>query len=253
MGWKRQDKKKDPGAKVPPGHPFHDLIEEAYLVFAGPKPDDVDVCTHCFMTQATAEDFFRPNIAELPLDYLREWFGAAYPAGGVNQLIWAYLLPRTLEVIAMGEEPDVNGIELSLSRFDTGNPGHWSAAQWSVLDRFRGQFLNTAPSRHHALDETLCMFRRGGWQLDDLLAQVLAMPDEDIVGRLWQDWCDGFGAYGYVSTTNFWQTADAARVRDFYESDALRNRLESIALSDSAVADIAAKASDLVSVIERAA
>lgn len=253
MGWKRQGKQTEPGAKMPPGHPFFALIAEAYRVFDRPKPQDVDVCTECCMPKAMAADFFRPDIAELPFAYLSTWFGSAFPQGGVNQHIWSYLLPRTLEVIALGEEPYVVGIELSLSPFDTGNPGHWSAAQWSVLDRFQRLFLNTVTSRHHALDDILCMFRRGGWPLEDLLAQVTAMADEEIVERLWRDWCGEYDAYGSISTTSFWEKDEQRRIMDFYRSGTLRDRFESVALSDSAGADIAAKASDLVNAIERAA
>lgn len=251
MGWKRQDKQIDPGAKVPRGHPFHDLIEEAYRVFAGPKPQDVDVCTECCMTKAMAADFFRPDIGDLSLAYLREWFGAACPTEGVRQDIWAYLLPRTLEVLSAGEEPKNVGVEVSLSRFDTGNPALWSNEQWRLLDRFQRQFLQTVTSRYHSLDDTLCMFRLGGWQLDDLLSQVLAMPDEEIVGRLWRDWCEGFGACGCVWTTNFWEKDDEARVSEFYKSDALHDRIEAIALSDNVDGEIAAKASDIVNVIKQ--
>lgn len=253
MGWKRQDKEIDPGAKVRPGHPFYDLIKEAYRVFAGPTPQDVDVCTECCMPKAIAADFFRPHIAVLPHAYLTEWFGAACPTEGVRQDIWSYLLPRTLEVLAAGEEPNYVGVEISLSRFDTGNPARWSHEQWNLLDRFQRQFLHTVTSRYHSLDDTLCLFSLGGWQLSDLLAQVLAMPDEEIVGRLWRDWCDGYDANGTIWTSAFWKKDDEARVSDFYKSDALRDRIEAIALSDSVQTALAKKASDIFSVIERGA
>lgn len=238
---------------MPPGHPFYDLIEESYRVFARPKPQDVDVCTECCMSKAMAADFFRPDIAELPLEYLTEWFGAACATEGVRQDIWTYLLPRTLEVLAAGVEPNYVGVEISLSRFDTGNPAHWSHEQWNVLDRFQRQFLQTVTSRYHSLDDTLCMFRLGGWQLSDLLAQVLAMPEDEIVGRLWQDWCDGYDAYGCVWKSAFWKKDDEASVSAFYKSDALRDRIEAIALCDSIPTALAKKASDLFSVIERRA
>jgi hypothetical protein len=255
MVWKDRKNPADPEAKMPSGHPFSDLIEEAYRAFDGYKPNDVDVCTECCMSKAIEADFFRPNIAELPLDYLREWFGAAYPAGGVNQLIWAYLLPRTLEVIAMGEELDVCGIELTFSCFDTGNPSHWSDKQWSVLDRFQRRFLqSSSPSTGvwswNSLDEILCMFTLGGWQLDDLLSQVMSMADDQLVERLYHDWCGTFGDYGKIDITEFWEKPDKARVQEFYTSEQLRQRLEMIALSDSVDAEIAAKASAVVSVID---
>lgn len=191
MGWKSRKNPTDPGAKMPPGHPFFDLIEEAYRAFDGYKPSDVDVCTICCLPKAIEADFFRPNIKDLPLHYLREWFGAACATEGVRKDIWSYLLPRTIEVLAMGEEPKNVGIEVSLSRFDTGNPSHWSDKQWSVLDRFQRQFLqSSSPStgawRYHTLDDIICMFTLGGWQLDDLLSQVMSMADEQLVERLYQ-------------------------------------------------------------------
>jgi hypothetical protein len=255
MGWKSGKNPTDPGTKMPPGHPFFDLIEEAYRAFDRYKPSDVGVCTDCCMSKAIEADFFRPNIEELPLDYLREWFGAAYPTGGVNQLIWVYILPRTLEVIAMGEEPDVCGIELTLSRFDTGNPSHWSDKQWYVLDHFQRRFLqSSSPSTGawcwNSLDEILCMFALGGWQLDDLLSQVMSMADVQLVERLYHDWCGTFGDYGKIDVTEFWKKPDKARMREFYTSEQLRQRLETLALSDSVDAEIAAKASAVVSVIE---
>lgn len=240
---------------MPPGHPFFDLIEEAYRAFDGYKPNDVDVCTACCMPKAIETDFFRPNIEDLPLDYLWEWFGAACPTEGVRKDIWAYLLPRTLEVLAMGEDPKYVGIEVSLSRFDTGNPVHWSDKQWSVLDRFQHRFLqSSSPSTDawcwNSLDEILCMFTLGGWQLDDLLSQVMSMADDQLVQRLYKDWCGTFGDYGTIDVTEFREKPDKARVQQFYTSKQLRQRLEMIALSDSVDAEIAAKASAVVSVID---
>jgi hypothetical protein len=208
------------------------------------------------MPKAIEADFFRPNIEDLPLDYLREWFGAACPTEGARKDIWSYLLPRTLEVLAMGEEPKNVGIEVSLSRFDTGNPSHWSNKQWSMLDRFQRRFMQSAsPStgawRYHALDDIICMFTLGGWQLDDLLSQVLSLPDEQLVERLWQDWCCEFGEYGEIAVTSFWEKPEKARAQEFYLSEQLRRRLEALALSDTIDAEAAAKTSAVVSVIER--
>jgi hypothetical protein len=255
MGWNRRKNPTDPGAKMSPGHPFFDHIEDAYRAFDGYKPSDVDVCTDCCMSKAIEADFFRPKIEDLPLNYLREWFGAACPTGGVRQDIWSYLLPRTLEVLAMGEEPSYVGIEVSLSRFDTGNPSHWSDRQWSVLDRFQRRFLQSSSPLtgawcHNTLDDIICMFTLGGWQLDDLLSQVMSMTDEQLVERLYQDWCGTFGDYGTIDVTEFWEKPDKTRAQEFYISDQLRQRLETVALSDSVDAEIAAKASAVVGVID---
>lgn len=256
MNWQRRENPTDPGAKISSGHPFYDLIREAYLAFDGYKPNDVDVCTDCCMPKEIEADFFRPNIEDLPLDYLQEWFGAACATEGVRKDIWSYLLPRTLEVLAAGEEPKNVGIEVSLSRFDTGNPSHWSERQWSVLDRFQRQFLQSrCPSTgvwcNNYIDETICMFKQGGWQLDDLLSQVMSMTSEQLAEQLWRDWCCEFGGYGEIAISAFWGKPDKARMQQFYRSEDLRQKLETLALSENADAEIAAKASTLVSVIER--
>jgi hypothetical protein len=255
MSWQSTENPTDPGAKISSGHPFYDLIKEAYLAFDGYKPNEVDVCTDCCMPKDIEADFFRPNIKELPFRYLQEWFDAACPTDGVRKDIWSYLLPRTLEVLAAGEDPKNVGIEVSLSRFDTGNPSHWSDKQWSVLDRFQRRFLqSSSPSTGawcwNSLDEIICMFTLGGWQLDDLWSQVMSMADEQLVERLYQDWCGTFGDYGNIDVTEFWKEPDKARVRAFYTSEQLRQRLETFALSDNVDAEIAAKASAIVSVID---
>ncbi len=261
MGRHSRKSLREPGAKIAHGHPFYDLIEEAYRAFDTYKPINVDVCTDCCMPKDVEADFFRSNIEELPFHYLREWFSAACATDGVRKDIWAYLLPRVLEVLAVGEEPKDVGIESSLSRFDTGNPSHWSTDQWSVLDRFQRRFLQSrfqTPDRWpgQLLDDIVCMFSRGGWPLDDLLAQVMAVPDKLLAQRLWQDWCaelGEFGDYGHIWITAFWDKAEKARMMAFYTSEPLRQRMQTLALSDIAKPEFCSKASAVFSVMERSA
>ncbi|WP_108787968.1 hypothetical protein [Erythrobacter sp. Alg231-14] len=209
------------------------------------------------MSKETEADFFRHGIQDLPAQYLKEWFSAAYATGGVEKDIWTYLLPRVLEVLALGKEPDCCGIEISLNRFKTGNPDNWNKAQWSVLDQFQRQFLRSGFEtecvwQEHSLDDILCMFALGGWSLDDLLNQVNEISDEALARRLFRDWCQDFGGYGTIWATSFWPKADEKKVMGFYTSDALRLRMERLALSDDCEKDVAQMASDLVTVIEDA-
>jgi hypothetical protein len=246
--------------KVSSGHPFFEIIEEAYQVFARPKPTSTEVCDCCMYPEIEA-DFFRPAIKELPLHYLQDWYFAAYAPEGVAKETWAYLLPRILETLATGGEANYTGLEVTLKRFDTGNPEHWSAKQWAVLDRFQRTYLKRKIEAtnddlnnvlHDNLDDVLCMFRLGGWPLEDLLDQVASMPDAELAQRLWQDWCSGGRPPGNESIwiTTFWEGADNTAMFDFYTSPILYERMAALALAEDTEPELAARALAVASVIE---
>lgn len=241
-----------PPDRIAPEDPFAALVEEAYLAFARPRPAAIGVCQGCCMDPQIEADFFNPDIRDLPLHYVQDWYSAAYERGGVPKPTWAYLLPRILEILASGQTLDHVGLETSLNRFDTGNPDHWSEQQWRVLDRFQRMFLRRGiENGGERLDDLLCMFRLGGWGLADLLDQVAAVGDAVLAECLWRDWCEGC-APGRESVwiTAFWDTPDNSTVFDFYTSSALRNRMEALALGDRVDPQLAAKACAVVDVIE---
>jgi hypothetical protein len=202
-------------AKVAAGHPFFDLIEEAYRVFDYPKPSSTEVCQHCCMDSKIEAAFFNPPIRQLPLEYVRDWYGAAYdPKTGIAKTTWAYLLPRLLEILATDEDLGGAGLEVSLSRFDTGNSKNWSIKEWAVLDRFQRMFLHhRIGNTKEFLDDVVCMFKLGGWALDDLTDQVEAAPSEKLAARLWNDWYAGCApGRENIWVTAFWDSADGAEM-----------------------------------------
>ena len=238
--------------KVAKGHPFFEIIEEAYRVFKYPTPASIEVCQKCCMDAKIEADFFNPPIHELPLEYVRDWYFAAYdPATGVAKATWAYLLPRLLEILASGEDVADVGFEVSLSRFDTGNPKNWSQAEWSVLDRFRRKLLqHRIEDTKDLLDDVICMFRLAGWPLNDLTAQVEAASSEVLALRLWNDWCS-WQAPGRESiwVTAFWNSPDNSNILVFYTSDGLYEKMASLALNDDTEPELAAKASAVASIM----
>ncbi len=234
------------------GHPFYAVIQDAYRVFASPRPVTVDVCTSCCMDSKIVADFFTRPVNQLPLRYLQDWYAAAYQPNGIQKTTWTYLLPRVLEGLAAGEELSYNGYEVVLKRFPTGNPGKWTTDQWEVLDRFQRIFLTAKIDRNaHSLDDVLCMFCRGGWALDALISQVRSLPIEQLVECLWGDWCKWpMPGRGDIWLTSFWVESERATVFDFYTSQDLHARIEAVALSDNVTPELAARASAVVSVIE---
>ncbi len=101
------------------------------------------------------------------------------------------------------------------------------------------------------LDDVLCMFRRAGWAQEELIAQVVAMPDELLARRLWQDWF----AFDCMTIwiTAFWEKTEAAAMLDFYTSPELYLRMEKLALCDLVSKETAEMASQVADVIRIAA
>ena len=232
-------------AKVSAGHPFFDLIEEAYRVFDYPTPSSTGVCQYCCMNSKIEADFFNPPIRQLPLEYIQDWYWAAYEEKGVPKATWAYLLPRLLEILAAGEDLSTNALEVGLSRFDTGNSKNWSTKEWAVLDRFQRMFLqHSIENGVDHLDDVICMFKLGGWPLDELLDQIEAIPSEKLAICLWKDWC-AWRAEGQedVWMTAFWEDeADRAKMHDFYLSDRLYDKINALAVDVDTDPELAIKA-----------
>jgi hypothetical protein len=239
-------------AQIRADHPLSGLIEEAYQVFAYPKPRSMGVCEECCMDPKIEADFFNPSIRELPLHYVRDWYYTASLPKDVAKGTWAYLLPRILEILAVGEHLCNMGIEFSLNRFDTGNPENWSATEWSVLDNFQRIFLRSQmEQKRYRLDDIVCMFRLGGWSIEGLLDQVASVPDPILARRLWNDWCSwpSYGNRGILITA-FSVDAEKTTVFDFYTSRTLYDRMEALALNDDTDGELAAKVSAVAGVIE---
>ncbi|NHX27892.1 hypothetical protein HA397_28530, partial [Escherichia coli] len=178
-------------------------------------------------------------IREMPLTYVPDWFFAACNPP-LAKSIWMYLLPRVLEDMACGQDPSYAGLEVSLSRFPTGDRSQWTDAQWQVLDGFQRQFLHDqVRRRENALDDVLCMYGNVGWSLAELFAQVAAMPDHDLIPKLWADWCQGRPT---IWITAFWEASGNSAAFAFYTSQALYDRIVATALSDDTDPDLAAKA-----------
>ena len=252
---RKPDQPLEADAKLTPDSPFFELIEDAYKAFKAPVPDDLDACTECCVTPDIEHSIRTRDISDLPLQHLREWMGAAKPYTGVGQEIWRYLLPRVLETIAYGEEPNVVGYELSLSIHETGSEELWSSEQWSVLDQFQRRYLRHIVERTEVslvpeLDDILCMFANGGWSLESLLEQLLVMKHERLVERLWIDWCYGVYEPGSIRMTWFWKERDKPIIDGFYRSPELKGAIGSVAQSAQADDDMKRKASTILETLE---
>lgn len=245
-------KQDSPGAKLTPEHTFFEIIEEAYRVFDYPKPESLEVCQHCCMEPDIEADFLNPPIRELPLRYVQDWYFAAADPDGIAKATWAYLLPRILEILAADDCVANVGTEVSLKRFETGNPENWTEDEWRVLDAFQRTYLEREIERtEEYLDDTICMFALGGWSVDDLFAQVLNSPDDVLARRFWHDWCS-FPGPGSIWITAFWEGSGGTAAFSYYTSEALYVRMSALGLNEETAPELAGKALDVAGVIETA-
>lgn len=237
--------KKQPSisAKIKEGSPYYDVISRAYKVFKQ-EPVGLGVCD-CCMYPEIQKDFLNHGQKNIPFHYMRDWFFAASDIP-LNKAIWRFVLPRTLEILASGEEPASVGIEVSLNRFDTGDKNQWNDVEWRVLDEFQKLFLFHAlePSDDF-LDDIICMFACAGWPTEDLFSQVLEYPVEKLVKRLWNDWCNFRNPDIWV--TAFWD--DSSIPMRFYTSEQLVEKISTYAFDGTTPEELSNKAMAVLDII----
>lgn len=232
---------------IEPMDTLEQVVEAAFHVFKTDKPTKIGVCENCCMYAKVEADFFNPDIRDLPDHYLQDWFFAAADIP-LAKNIWAYLLPRVLEMLVAGKEPATVGIEVSLSRFPTGVPDNWNDDQWRVLDRFHQLFLDRQKTNSDDfLDDIFCMFGNAGFSNTRSIAIVSAWSDEELTLKLWQDCC-AQGTHGIWGST-FWDNGTGQDVYDWHRSSALYERLTNYALRDDTPPELVQKASDVTAVI----
>ena len=245
---RKQVKPPDPGAKLAPDSPFFSIIKDAYRVFSDRKPPAIGVCEGCCMYPEIEADFFNPERAQLPLAYVRDWFFAAADMP-MPKPVWEYLLPRVLEILACGEDPSSVGIEVSLSRFPTGDAAQWSTEQFAVLERFAAQFIDCQKtSTRDYLDDVLCMFGTAAFDLRPLLALIEAWSDADLATKLHADWGHPYG--GSIWITAFWEAPLNSQVFAWYTSRALYDRMVAFGMAGATPRALSRKALDVADIIE---
>ena len=186
-------------------------------------------------------DFLNPDRAHLSLTYVQDWFFAAAEIP-MPRAPWVYLLPRVLEILAAGEEAATVGIEVTLSRFPTGDPAMWNDRQNAVLDRFATAFLDAQKTNtDDYLDDILCMFGLAKFDLDGLLAQLDGWSDAELATKLCNDWAHPYGG-GSIWITAFWEAPLNTRVFTWYTSRSLYDRMAAFGLEEATPKELADQA-----------
>lgn len=238
--------------RILPENPYWNLIQEAYRVFRVPIPQDLEVCNLCCMLDEQQDRMKQYESQNIPLHLIEEWYSAAtnYP---VSKNLWSYILPRALEILAVGENP-THSLEIVLDRYPTGERKRWTEEQWQVLDTFQKKFIESdmracAPSTcFDNLDDKLCMFARSGWNVDDLFDQIYNLPMPLLVETLYNDWT-GIGDDPQIWISTFWEDPDKIELK--WTAKILYDRLFNYGIAADSPKYLSDQALELVNVISR--
>lgn len=238
-------------SRIKTNNPLFEVVSDAYQAFACEKPSTLGVCKQCCMDRHIEKDFLVPAIGDLPDDYVREWFFAAV-ADDFNHSVWMYLLPRVLELLAIGKDVSVIGIEVSLSRFPTGDASYWTAPQMEVLLRFQRLYLESGRfSEGSLLDDVICMFANASFPIDGILTDIWRWSDERLVTQLWTDWCE-WTINNEIWITTFWENEFNEKVWSWYTSPEIYSRLLTISQNSELSNVLATRAKELAEVVRTA-
>lgn len=215
--------------------PLKAAIDEAWRVFDIPAPATTGVCENCCMWPEIEADFLKRKARDLPADYVRDWYFAAF-ADGISRDHVAWFLPRVMELLAAGEVVAAVGHEVVFQRLPrTGFPERWLAEEVAVVQRFAVEFFaallaEEIPEADTDLDSWLCMFGLGGIDIDPLLRLMDALPDDllsEKLHRMWWHRC-----WGQISMDAFWDEGPAKSLAwTWYTSAHLLARMERAALT----------------------
>lgn len=233
-----------PPGRVTTDTPFFPVIEEAYRVFARSAPKTTGVCTKCCMTPADEARMLALAPRDIPFGLLHQWQDSVNY--GIDARGFGWILPRILEVLASGQDDGYAGFHRPFRHFQgTGDPLHWTGAEWAVLDRFQRLYF-----RHHiarwGLSGMICMLTAEGWCFDDLDQQARTLPDDVLATAIWpaigmppQQGRFRIPAPGCIAEIR-------AQIRRFLSDPALQARMTDYALTeeDPDKAEIAAEVAD---------
>jgi hypothetical protein len=238
------------------------LVDEAYTVFACLPPDNLGVCTACCMNPEDERTFLSQPVRSIPPELIDEWLSAAFLNETFSTSVTKYLAPRLLDLLSL-ENQLTHERELVLERGLYGRRDLWPGRGGEILDQFRFQFLETYrgdAERPDFLDDVICMFTLSLFPVTYCIAQFSQWSDEDLVGRLWVDWCSGT-RIGQIWETAFWEvkgqkhaeTIDEQHtvLRNWLTGDELRSRLDGILERAEVESVLWSRAADLEVVLGR--
>ena len=208
----------NPPSQDPTAEPLGTIVKRAYDIFPAERLTGLGVC-NCgiCMDDRSQRAMAESDRADITVEMLRAFFDAATADSGlVPRNVARHLVPRILQMIAEGEE--VFEAETYLERFELAEDANWTEPQNDLIASFRIAYIDSfkgeARGIEPMLDDVLCMFAKGGFDLVPIMAQIENWSTQNLIDRFWVDWCSW-------CSPGVWRTAFWSPVSD-READALR-------------------------------
>ena len=218
-------------------------VTELYAAFRGRKlsPDGPDACTYCCASPEAMARIARSAPEAITLADLREYHSAAKGDGAGQDLV--FLLPRSLEFVALGYEVHTAGMFALFGRYFVPMWDVLSARERAALRHFCATLMRWRLAAHgtdhceYAPLEILEMVTAGGIDVDPVLDALADPPDRDgtvevlihLVLYHAGYWQDGSGLFDDDATGAAYV---AERLRAIIAAPHMLQRLERAALAE---------------------
>ena len=196
-----------PPPEMPFDHRLAPLVAEAYGVMAAPHPFSHGVCRACCLPPALEAGFFEITQRDVSEAFLHAWYRASHE-DDMTPEVMAWLLPRVMELLALGKTDVFPYLEIAFQRLElTDFPASWSPRAVDVFHRFaKAQFRRMVLDDASDLDALIAMFANSGLGVAPFLGILWDLPTEALARAMYQAFCNP--EPGWVVQTPLWSRQD---------------------------------------------
>ncbi|MEM9344685.1 MAG: hypothetical protein AAGA87_16720 [Pseudomonadota bacterium] len=228
--------------ELPYDHRLAPLVAEAYQVMAAPHPFCHGLYRACSLSPRVEAGFFEVEQREVSAEFLREWYRGTH-SDELTPEVMSWLLPRILELLALGQTDLFPYLEDAFQRLDlTDFPASWSPRAVDVFQRFaRAQFRRMVLEDASELDALIAMFANSGLGAAPFLEVLWGLPVDALARVMFEAFCRD-EAVGLVQTPLWTRQSDRTRTWAWYLSPDMAERMAEAATrgdeTAGAVADL---------------
>lgn len=216
------------------------LIEIAAETFPADRPDSLEICTFCCMSEEREAEILRQPRMEVSTRMAADWLDSAFIDNPDGKSAFLWLLPAIARSLARGEELLACGTELAFARASrTGWPIHsWTPVQQDWTTSFARLLLNARCDQEFPeIDSFSCMFATAGMPVETLVDCIKSIPLDRFAIAIARD----MELREEIGSSPFWEDEIAPHeaftkaISEWFESEELKEAV--ITLMDGDISD----------------
>ncbi|MBI1492935.1 hypothetical protein [Halocynthiibacter styelae] len=216
------------------------LVEIAPETFPASRPDSLEVCTFCCMSEEREAEILRQPRMDVSTQMLEDWLGSAFGDNPDGKTTFLWLLPAIARSLAQGEDPLACGIPLAFARASrTDWPIHsWTTPQQNWIQSFATHLLNArCEYARPEIDGFSCMFAMAGMPVGTLVNCIKTIPLDRFAIAIARD----MELREDMGSSPFWEDEIAPHeaftkaISEWFESEDLKGHV--ITLMDGDISD----------------